>query len=178
MIKLNLGCGPRQIHNYINVDIDPKTNPDRVDDMRTLSTFKENEVELIYCSHVLEHFLIKETVPILKRWYKILKPGGILRVAVPDMDKVFRHYIYYKDLVKLHTFLWGSQEDHYQIHKSGWTFDTLKSILMSIGFTEVKRYNWRDLEHHYVDDHSQGYLPHMDKETGVLMSLNIEAKKI
>ena len=42
---------------------------------------------------------------------------------------------------------------------------------------DVKRYDWRDTEHAEFDDHSQAYLPHMDKENGTLISLNIEAVK-
>ena len=41
----------------------------------------------------------------------------------------------------------------------------------------MKRYDLRDTEHADIDDCSQAYLPHMDKENGVLMSLNVEATK-
>jgi len=48
---------------------------------------------------------------------------------------------------------------------------------LSIGFKDIKRYDWRKTEHFYVDDYSQTYYPHMDKEDGKLMSLNVEAIK-
>lgn len=44
-----------------------------------------------------------------------------------------------------------------------------------VGFMNTN--NWRETEHSDVDDFSQAYLPHMDKENGILMSLNIEAIK-
>ena len=42
---------------------------------------------------------------------------------------------------------------------------------------EIKKYNWRKTEHSMFDDHSQAYLPHMDKENGILISLNVECVK-
>jgi len=49
--------------------------------------------------------------------------------------------------------------------------------LETIGFKNVKRYDWHETEHSHIDDFSQCYLPHMDKENGKLMSLNVEATK-
>ena len=46
-----------------------------------------------------------------------------------------------------------------------------------INFKEVNYFDWRKTEHSHIDDFSQCYLPHMDKDNGLLMSLNIEAKK-
>ena len=53
----------------------------------------------------------------------------------------------------------------------------LKEDLQKAGFKSVKKYDWRNTEHFYVDDYSQTYYPHMDKENGKLMSLNVEATK-
>ena len=53
----------------------------------------------------------------------------------------------------------------------------MKKDLETIGFTNIHRYDWRDTEHSYIDDFSQCYLPHMDKENGMLMHLNLEATK-
>ena len=46
-----------------------------------------------------------------------------------------------------------------------------------VGFQEVRRWDWRTTEHTQVDDYSQAHLPHLDKEHGTLMSLNLEAVK-
>ena len=48
---------------------------------------------------------------------------------------------------------------------------------MEVGFKNVERYDWRETEHAEFDDHSQAYLPHMDKENGTLISLNVECTK-
>jgi len=55
---------------------------------------------------------------------------------------------------------------------------SLKKVLQSNGFRGIQEYDWRNTEHSHIDDHSQSYLPHMDKENGTLMSLNIECYKI
>lgn len=63
----------------------------------------------------------------------------------------------------------------------GWTsvpdFVSLKTILEEAeeaGFTEAKTWDWRQVEHGKHEDHSQAYIPHMDKTHGRLMSLNVE----
>jgi hypothetical protein len=56
-------------------------------------------------------------------------------------------------------------------------FDSLREQLLKAGFRKAYRYDWRETEHAYVDDFSQAYYPHMDKENGKLLSLNVEAVK-
>ena len=176
-IKLHLGCFDRKIHGFINIDIRNDVNPDVVDDVFKLNKFKENSVDLIYACHVLEHADYVEADEALRRWYQILKPGGKLRLAVPDMEAHFAHYYYHKDLRLLHSTFWGSQKHPYDYHKNGWDFKKLNEDLSAVGFKKVVRYDWRKTEHFYVDDYSQTYYPHMDKENGKLMSLNVEAIK-
>jgi hypothetical protein len=62
-------------------------------------------------------------------------------------------------------------------HKTVYDFDSLKIILKKCGFSNIDFYNWKNTEHSKFDDHSQSYIPHMDKENGILISLNIEAIK-
>ena len=73
-------------------------------------------------------------------------------------------------------------------HKTVYDFNDLKKNLEEVGFKNVRRYDWRTTEpHDKIDDHSQSYLPHenfvstpekpFDKETGYLMSLNVETDK-
>jgi len=106
-----------------------------------------------------------------------LKTGGVLRLSVPDFEKVVEHYNNNGDIEKLRGFLYGGQDYKENYHYCAWDFAKLKSDLLKVGFTEVRRYDWRHTEHCHIDDYSQSYLPHLDKENGTLMSLNVEAIK-
>lgn len=55
--------------------------------------------------------------------------------------------------------------------------DSMRRNLLDAGLREVWRWDWRQTEHTGVDDYSQAYIPHLHKEDGKLMSLNIEAVK-
>jgi predicted SAM-dependent methyltransferase len=184
-MKLHLGCYQKKIHGYINVDIRDDVNPDVVDDVFELKNFSANSIDIIYVCHVLEHASLEESIKGVKRWFELLKDGGILRIAVPDLEAVFEHYIFHKDLNILNSFIYGSQKHEYDFHKCGWDEKTLTVLLKNIGFKSISRYDWRQTEHFYIDDYSQCYLPEIsyksrrlsDNIKGKLMSLNIEATK-
>lgn len=183
MMKLNLGCGDRKIHGFINVDARPDLNPDEVCDV-TLIHEKFKNADLIYACHVLEHFPNKpfEYQPrtwedVLKSWHQALKEGGILRLSVPDIKAACEHYLRTNDFQSVQAFFYGGQKYDFDFHYHGWSEETLTKALLGVGFREVRLYDWQKTEHYYVDDYSQAYLPHMDKANGKLMSLNIEAIK-
>lgn len=185
-MKLNLGCGNKKLPSFTNIDIRKEVEPDIVDDIATLTSLKNESADLIYACHVLEHFPFSDIYNILYRWYEVLKPNGILRLSVPDMDAVFAHYFYWKDLKDLRGFLWGRYDHEFNIHKSGWDYDTLKEEVENVGFKDIRRWNWEDTEpHKYIDDYSQVYWPRKECEyvngtvypLNKLMSLNMEATK-
>ena len=62
-------------------------------------------------------------------------------------------------------------------HKTTYNFNSLNKVLEQAGFCKIKRYDWRNTIHKEYDDYSQAYIPHMDKENGILISLNVEAIK-
>lgn len=137
-------------------------------------------VSLIYASHVLEHFGRHAYKAVLKEWFRVLKPGGILRLSVPDFAACAA--IYYEDglasgLSGLVGLIIGGQRNEHDFHKMIFDEDFLRNDLLDIGFREVRRWDWRATEHADVDDYSQAYIPHLHKEDGKLMSLNIEAVK-
>jgi predicted SAM-dependent methyltransferase len=176
-MKLNLGCFNKKLPGFTNVDIREDVKPDVVDNCFTLEKFEDNSVDLIYCCHVLEHLDYTETKMALARWYQVLRPGGTVRLSVPDLEATFAHYFYHKDLQSLMHMLYGSQRHPFDYHKNGWDFERLKQDLEAGGFINVHRWDWRTTEpHNYCDDYSQAYCPHMDK-SGKLMSLNIEGTK-
>ena len=178
-MKLHLGCGKKFIAGFKHVDlldfghIDYKTS---VDDLY----FAENDsIDIIYAAHVLEHFGRLEYKSVLKEWFRVLKPNGILRVSVPSFEAVVEYYANHDDnLESLLGLLVGGQKiGQYDYHKMIFDKKLLNKDLKEIGFKKVELYDWKQTEHANIDDFSQAYLPHMDKENGLLMSLNIEATK-
>lgn len=176
-MKLHLGCASKDLSGFINVDIRNVPGVNVIDDISKLKKFEDNSADLIYVSHVLEHFGRREYMAVLERWYSVLNKGGILRIAVPDFEKIIEHYNENHNLELLRGFLYGGQTYAQNYHYCAWDFETLSKDLKAVGFREISRYDWRSTDHSDVDDFSQSYLPHMDKENGKLMSLNIEAIK-
>tara|TARA_A100001201_G_scaffold141470_1_gene137023 strand:- start:4893 stop:5432 length:540 start_codon:yes stop_codon:yes gene_type:complete len=178
MKKINLGCFDKKLPGFTNVDIREDVNPDIVDDIFKLEKFKDGSVDLIYCSHALEHLDYEETEKALNNWYRVLKPKGTIRLSVPDLEAIFSHYIYYKDLNSMMHMLYGSQRHPFDYHKNGWDFHRMQEDLTKHGFIDIRLWDWRRTDpHYYCDDYSQAYWPHMDKENGKLLSLNVEATK-
>lgn len=176
-MRVNVGCGNKKIHGWVNIDLREEVNPDLVCDISKISEKIEGQAEIIYACHVLEHFDKYQVVGVLEDWYKALKPGGTLRVSVPDIRSCCEYYLQTGNLKQLFGLFWGGQKNPYDYHFNGFDFETLKELCLSVGFQRVYRYNWKDTEHSFIDDYSQAYLPHMDKVNGKLMSLNIEAIK-
>jgi len=70
--------------------------------------------------------------------------------------------------------------DQIVYHKTVYDFNSLKNILESIGFKKITLWDWRKFfvnELNGFDDYSQAYIPHMDKENGILISLNVKSIK-
>jgi SAM-dependent methyltransferase len=180
MIKLHLGCGHRDFGPEW-IHIDGGDYPHLSSHDITKLDFEDNTVDLIYASHVIEYFDREEVIPILREWKRVLKPGGILRLSVPDFDMMA--CLYRDDNYNIDSFLgplFGKMrmggETIY--HKTVYDYAGLQILLLfKLGFYTVRRYDWKETEHAHIDDHSQAYLPHMDKENGTLISLNIEAIK-
>ena len=178
-MKLHVGCGSKYIEGFIHVDLQELKHIDYNVSVDNLNFAKEGSADLVYACHVLEHFGRNEYMNVLKEWYRVLKKGGVLRISVPNFEAVTSYYTQKeKNLEKLLGLLVGGQKiGQYDYHKMIFDEDLLKKALLEIGFSTINRYDWRETEHTNIDDYSQAYLPHMDKENGMLMSLNLEARK-
>ena len=62
-------------------------------------------------------------------------------------------------------------------HKTIYDFLSLKKVLEEAEFKNIRKWDWRNVDHGHIDDYSQAYIPHMDKDNGVLISLNVECEK-
>lgn len=183
-MKLHLGCGKRYIPGFIHIDLNDFPHIDYQHDIRSLPMIKSNSVDLIYFCHGIEYFDRIEIVDVLREWKRILKKEGVLRLAMPDFEALVKVYRKYKDLDKILGPLYGRWEIKRKMgktevlyHKTVYDFKSVKELLESQGFIKVKKYDWRKTIHKDYDDFSQAYIPHMDKEHGLLISLNIEAVK-
>lgn len=90
---LNLGCGSRFHPAWTNVDFVARGNFVIGYDLRKGIPFPNDQFDVVYHSHLLEHFSKAETYPFLRECYRVLKPGGIIRIAVPDLERIVRVYL-------------------------------------------------------------------------------------
>ena len=175
-MKLHLGCGKRDFgEEWTHVDKDAFDHVQYED--VTMLPFEDNSCDIIYSSHLLEYFDRQEVVSVLDEWRRVLKPKGILRAAVPDFEAMCKLYNEGWAIEKFLGPLYGKWGETPMRHKTVYDFDSLSTVLEEAGFKDVHLYDWRLTEHAHIDDHSQAYLPHMDKDNGTLISLNVEAYK-
>ena len=183
LLKLHLGCWKRYIPGFVHVDVCDMPHIDCKRSVDDLSVFADGSAELIYASHVFEYFDRQRGAEVLKEWYRVLAPGGVLRIAVPEFGQLVKVYRKTKDIARILGPLYGRMEIDTKkgkavlYHKTVYDFDSLAEMLKTAGFKKVKRYDWRKTIHKDYDDFSQAYFPHMDKEKGMLTSLNVEAVK-
>jgi len=180
--KFNLGCGWRNFGpEWIHIDGGDYEHLDSYD-ITDLSQYPDECADEIYASHVIEYFDYHQIIPILKEWKRVLKPGGELRLAVPDFEVM--NILYHNGKVQLKDIigpLYGrmpmGKDTIY--HRTTYDYETLNGILNDAGFITIGRYDWRHYEiHRKNDDHSQAYLcPKGDKDKGILISLNVRAVK-
>lgn len=179
-IQLHVGCGPKYIPGFVHLDALPAPHVDYVGRVERLDMFADDSVGLIYASHILEHFGRYQYQDVLAEWYRVLSPGGVLRLAVPDFAvcaKLFVEGQLKAGIAEVTGLIVGGQKDEYDYHLMIFDKPSLTAALLRVGFSNVRTWDWRQTEHADLDDFSQAYLPHMQKETGTLVSLNLEAVK-
>ena len=178
-VKFNIGCGKRNFgSDWIHIDGEKYNHIDSDDIF--LNSYDESSAYLIYSSHFIEYFDRVEIIDILISWRRILKKNGILRLAVPDFKTCAKLYL--NKSYPLENFLgplFGKMKmnDESIYHKTVYDFISIEKLLKKVGMRDIKKYNWEKTEHSKFDDHSQAYLPHMDKKNGTLLSLNVECIK-
>ena len=124
-LKLNIGAGGVVIPGY--TAIDRKTGQEAYP-----LAYPDNSVSEIRASHVLEHFSFKDVVDVLADWVRVLKPGGIVRIAVPDIDKCLasedQNRVFY---------LMGGQTDENDFHKSAFDRRRLAAYMTQAGLITI-----------------------------------------
>ncbi len=149
-LYLNIGAGPFGEEGWVNIDADMLKNISFTYDCRKKIPFKSASVEVIRCEHVVEHMDREyEAIPFLKECLRVLKPGGVVRIIVPDIEKFIAAYYKHDwsivgiddkfseewgeaDLMT-RTFRQGGE------HKFGYDFVAMSHLLKRVGFSIINR---------------------------------------
>lgn len=96
-MKLHLGCGARIEPGWVNIDSSPCPDGRTADylqlDMRQGLPGDAGRVDLIYSEHFFEHLTLEEGATLLQECYRVLKPGGGIRISVPSLEVLVENYI-------------------------------------------------------------------------------------
>jgi SAM-dependent methyltransferase len=133
MTKLNLGAGDTVLEGY-----EPRDGA-RGDSLFPLPD-ADGSIDEIRASHVLEHFASAEVPKVIADWTRALKPGGVLKIAVPDFEVIAGAYLQGKP-VNVQGYVMGGQTDDRDFHKTIFDQDELERLLRSVGLIGIRRWD-------------------------------------
>lgn len=102
MKLLNIGCGAYYHPAWTNIDVAPVSPAVLSWDIKKGLPFKNDTFDAVYHSHVLEHLSPKDALAFLNEAVRVLKPKAVMRVVVPDLEKIARLYLEKLDAVHAH----------------------------------------------------------------------------
>jgi len=154
-VRLNVGCGPDPPDGWLNADRQPGPRVDLCGDIRDGLALADDAVDCIAAIHCLQDLPWDAIAGALREMRRVLKPGGVLRVAVPDLDRAidaYRRgdagYFFVPDVdarsvgAKLVTqIIW------YGSVRTPFTFDFAREWLENAGFRDVARCAFGETRH-------------------------------
>ena len=131
-VRLNIGAGKHEMEGYTSIDRKNGCEgyPLEQDD---------NSVEEIYASHVLEHFSHQDASKVLTHWVQKLKPGGRLRVAVPNFEWIARKYLA-GEPINVQGYVMGGHSDGNDLHGAIFDGESLTEIMANTGLERIGRW--------------------------------------
>jgi predicted SAM-dependent methyltransferase len=149
-LQLHLGCGEWPKPGWVNVDL-VGLPVDLAWNLNTSLPFSDGTVDAIFHEHVLEHLELERGLALLEESYRLLKPGGVLRIGVPDASRYVGSYCdpNHSFLERVRpgrpTALLALQEEFYgHGHRTMYDFATLALVCHAAGFPEVEQHEIGD----------------------------------
>lgn len=176
-LLLHIGCGPIKSPEFVNIDAVPYAHVHIVtDDIGQLSDIGDETVDLVYMCHVLEHIKRPMLERVLGEMFRIIAAGGVLRLSVPDFDRLLDVYTKAgRDPEAICMQLMGGQDSDYNIHYSIFNEASLSSLLRKAGFSSVRSWDPWHCRHHDFKDKACKVMKVNGDE--IPISLNMEAVK-
>jgi prepilin-type processing-associated H-X9-DG protein len=172
-LHLHLGCGPKYLPGFVNVDANPLRKIDLWLDVRCGLPFAADSVNSVYSTHMMEHLYPDELEALLRECVRVLKPGAGLRIIVPSLrnavlaydrnrtDWFPTHFPHHFDSPggRLSNFLFCDGQ-----HRTAFDFDYLQELLCKAGFHHVEE-SWEGQSRLYGEqvpafEPNEGDLPH------------------
>lgn len=130
MTKLNLGAGDFPLDGYENLDRKFGHECYPLD-------YPDDSVEEIRASHLLEHFSHNDTLDVIKDWMRVLKPGGVLKISVPDFQKICA-IVASGNWINAEGYIMGGHTDSDDHHGSIFDASKLSELFRLAGFDRVR----------------------------------------
>ena len=142
-LKLHLG-GWEVKEGWTIVNVEDRPGVDVRGDCQDLSMFADGSVSEIYASHVYEHLGYHQELPkAFNEAARVLMKGGVLRVAVPDLEVLCNLFLQTAHDLNLQfhiqRMIMGGQVEPFDFHKTGFSFNILRGMLEHHGFRDVRR---------------------------------------
>lgn len=144
---LHLGCGPKFLDGFVNVDANPLHKLDLWLDVRRGLPFRNSSVESIYSTHMIEHLFPDELERLFLECFRVLKPGGGIRLIVPNLHSAIIAYQenraeWFYDSFPRHFDSIGGRFSNFVFcdgqHRTAFDFSYLDEVLRKSGFCEVE----------------------------------------
>jgi predicted SAM-dependent methyltransferase len=86
--KLHVGAGGSYLEGWLNVDLEPLDKRIAYMDAAADYPLPDNTIDYVYCEHLFEHLSFLQQMKMLNEVQRVLKPGGVFRVATPNLDAI------------------------------------------------------------------------------------------
>lgn len=131
----DIGAGRRFYPHYlegdvVRIDSDPAMKPDILCDARSIPE-PDDKYDRVFAGHILEHIHPNDAVAALQEWVRILKPGGILEVRVPNVACALEALIKNEATPLHHSVIWGAQTTPDNVHRNGFTPMILRNVFLN-----------------------------------------------
>jgi len=134
-LKLHLGSGTIRLAGWVNIDLEtPQADLHR--DITKALPFPSGSAAYIYHEHVMEHITVDEAMIGLRDWRRLLEPGGVLRIATPDLDYLVERF-------------GGDWKDQEWLRLPEYAFIETRAEMMNVAFRwwgHQYLYNFEELE--------------------------------